>query len=935
MVILALAGSFNFSPTIAQIAQQDGAIEDMLEAILENQEFGVQRGGGIGGVGEQPMLPVVGADPNGELRETSGLSAEQMVIVQRFCEGRLEGDQLDLLALVPDFSPLEQDYCKRAGMALLQFGYDVFDGFSTPEVDVNGAIPDDYRLGVGDQIVITYRGQVSKAVQAVVDREGRIILDDFTPIAAAGRSFGEFRREVEARVEAAFVGTEVFVSLGAVRAVAVSVTGEVRSPGVHQLSGLSTIYDAVAQAGGIKKTGSLRRLVVHRDGASFELDVYDLLTGGPIPRQVVLLGGDRIVVPSVGPTVAVAGKVIRPAIYELREGQGQVTLEEILSRAGGTLRPSGLRIALVTFDEAGRVIVLEAEDRAELVRAGDLIDVGYGEDIEVGTVSLDGHVRDPGRRARAQAASVRVLVGAPENLMPGAYLPFAILETLDAATHALRHFPVNLQRILDGEIDYALKDHDRLIVLGIEDVRFLSDDSVQEQIRSSLQPSSAGLQDNIPVVAQRIINELKADLDEAERQLKLLGERGLKQGPEIVDEAQEPCRAIKVLSDVLQLAPNRFSGTVLANVPGAPNMDVDIAQTGQINCPDTFVADPYILPLLLEHTVMLSGEVRNPGLYPVTTDTRVVALASVAGGVTRKADLTRIEITRFTLDPATGTSKTIRGFADLSGQQGVAVLVGPGDVIRFNPVITDRDMGPVLLAGELARPGQYNIRRGETLSELLTRAGGLTAEAYPYGAVFTRESVKRVEREGFVRAARELDAAAVSAAARQDLGADVVAAMRQITSEIAAAEPVGRVIIEADPTVLQVRPDLDLVLQPGDTLFIPKRPSSVLVIGDVLNPGAQQFLPGMRAERYIEQAGGFQQSADQDRVYLVYPDGVAEPVNLSVWNWNYSNAQIPPGSTIVAPKDPAPFDLLRLTSEVASVVSQIAVTLASLAVITD
>jgi protein involved in polysaccharide export with SLBB domain len=280
-----------------------------------------------------------------------------------------------------------------------------------------------------------------------------------------------------------------------------------------------------------------------------------------------------------------------------------------------------------------------------------------------------------------------------------------------------------------------------------------------------------------------------------------------------------------------------------------------------------------------------------------------------------------------------GISKTVRGLADLSGQQAAAVIVNPGDVVRFNPVFTDRDTGPVLLAGEFVRPGYYDILRGETLSELLARAGGLNAQAYPYGAVFTRESVKRAEREGFIRAARELDAAAIAAAAREDVGAGAVAAMREITAEIAAADPVGRVVIEADPTVLQVRPDLDVVLQPGDAIFMPKRPNSVLVIGDVLNPGAKQFLPGTRAERYIAQAGGFQQSADQDRVYLVYPNGVAEPLSVSVWN--YSALQIPPGSTIVAPKDPAPFDLLRLTSEVASIVSQIAVTLASLAVITD
>ena len=144
-------------------------------------------------------------------------------------------------------------------------------------------------------------------------------------------------------------------------------------------------------------------------------------------------------------------------------------------------------------------------------------------------------------------------------------------------------------------------------------------------------------------------------------------------------------------------------------------------------------------------------------------------------------------------------------------------------------------------------------------------------------------------------------------------------------------EALGRVVIEADPTVLQVRPELDSVLEPGDRLFVPKRPNSVLVIGDVLSPGALQFISGSTVDQYIRQAGGFQRSADEDRVFVVYPNGEARPVLLSVWN--YTPVQVPPGSTIVIPKDPAPLNLFQIGKEFAQVVSQLAITAASLAVI--
>ena len=142
---------------------------------------------------------------------------------------------------------------------------------------------------------------------------------------------------------------------------------------------------------------------------------------------------------------------------------------------------------------------------------------------------------------------------------------------------------------------------------------------------------------------------------------------------------------------------------------------------------------------------------------------------------------------------------------------------------------------------------------------------------------------------------------------------------------------IGRVVIEADPTALQVRPELDVVLEPGDVLYMPKRPSSVLVTGDVLNPGAQQYVPGTSVDAYLRQAGGLQRSADRGRIFVLYPNGVAQPVSTSVWTYG-SSVQVPPGSAVVAPKDPAPFGLAAVR-DLTTLIGQAALTAASIAVI--
>lgn len=517
-------------------------------------------------------------------------------------------------------------------------------------------------------------------------------------------------------------------------------------------------------------------------------------------------------------------------------------------------------------------------------------------------------------------------------------LLFAALETTDPVTRARRLFPVNLQRILAGEQDFKLRDSDTLIVFGNQDIRFLSSDAVQNTILSRERA------DDIEGAGNALRGGSEAEAGQSETvaasnlfsrlQITSLGpEAAIGAGQaaafEQAIDVSERCRSLRVLEAlVAESRSGRFSNAVRA-LDGESRE----VRTEETTCPPTYEAFPDLLPFALEHVAAVNGEVRVPGAYPIIADTPLSHLVAVAGGITIDADLTSLEVSRYSPDPLKGEAVTSRKLLDLSDQNMERIRLGPGDVVRFNQVFSDRDTGPVFVSGEIARPGFYQIRRGERLSEIITRAGGLTAQAYPFGAVFTRERVRKAQQVGFRRAARELNTALALAAARRDIDPGGLLALFQLTSELSEAEAVGRVVIEADPTVLQVRPELDTVLEPRDRLVVPKRPNSVLVIGDVLSPGALQFVAGTKVDDYIRQAGGFQRSADEDRIFVVFPNGSAQPVSVSVWN--YSPIQVPPGSTIVVPKDPAPLDLFQLTREFAQIVSQLAITAASLAVISD
>ena len=161
--------------------------------------------------------------------------------------------------------------------------------------------------------------------------------------------------------------------------------------------------------------------------------------------------------------------------------------------------------------------------------------------------------------------------------------------------------------------------------------------------------------------------------------------------------------------------------------------------------------------------------------------------------------------------------------------------------------------------------------------------------------------------------------------------AGLVSTVKDLALTLRTTEAVGRVVIEADPTVLDVRPELDTLLQPGDVVHMPKRPNHVTVSGEVYNPGTIQFRAGKTADKYIDAAGGVTRTADDGRTFVVLPNGEAQRVAVSAWN--FTEVHIPPGSTLVIPRDPKPFDLLAFSTNIADLLSKLAITAASLVVI--
>lgn len=833
-------------------------------------------------------------------------------------------------------SRLELDYQKRSGREIRQYGYDLFASPVQPSMGLVGRISDDYVLGVGDEVVLILHGSTERAITTAVDREGRIVTEGLPPITAAGRTFGEVRDEIQARTSKAFIGTEAFVSLGSLRQLSVYVVGEVKRPGLYRLTSLSTALDALTVAGGVNRSGSLRKIKIVTGSQTRTLDLYRLMNGQG--GDLRLSDGARIVVPVIGGTAAVYGEVLRPGIFELpMEGN---SAKELLAFAGGTIRPTGYAYVLTRVGEEGYQQVETLANLQGRVANGDIYNVGLRRDVWVGAVELLGHVRAPGIRSIGESPTLSALLGDVETFKDYPYLLFGAIETTDPVSRARVLEPFSPEKVLFGGADRKLRDKDRVILFGRSDIDFLSASNTRrvvltgtytptpmpgEKVAQRCQPLDELARLVGDTRSERYATAVRAvfsqlDVTKVEEAADIEASRQQREAAQISAEARDDSNGRRIVTR------DEF-GAHEAEIQGkaqTPDQDQDDPM-----CPKVYRAVANLLPFTLEYVASADGAVRTPGVYPLSTPTSIGSLIAAAGGATFGADFTTIEVQSATSNDTPGTRQRVDGRTiDLA-----SVNIGPAGGIRLNTIYRAEEGGAVLLSGEFKHPGVYSIKRGEKLSEIIERAGGLSEQAYPYGAVFTRVRVKEAQEAGLQRTARELNAGLATAALKsKEMSADVLMAAQQLAEKIATVDAVGRVVIEADPRVLSERPDLDTILEGGDEILIPKRPNYVLLIGDVLNPGALQFVAGKSVKSYLREGGGIQSTADDDRIFVVYPNGAAKPVKLSSWGFN-TGAMVPPGTAIVVPKDVQPIDTLNLVRDISTIIGQLAVSAASIAVI--
>jgi protein involved in polysaccharide export with SLBB domain len=303
--------------------------------------------------------------------------------------------------------------------------------------------------------------------------------------------------------------------------------------------------------------------------------------------------------------------------------------------------------------------------------------------------------------------------------------------------------------------------------------------------------------------------------------------------------------------------------------------------------------------------VRVGGQVRAEGEYPLESGMRVSDLLRAGGGLGASAYLTSAELTRYAVVDGQYRETELIDVdltAALRGDAAADIALTPYDFLNVKEVPRWKGQETVSIEGEVVFPGDYPIRRGETLSSVLRRAGGLTDLAFPEGSIFTRQELVEREKEQLEVMARRVERDLAAISVTDPNASETITTGQALISQLRSAVATGRLVIRLDQ-IADGLPEADVILKDGDVLRVPDQRQEVTVLGEVQYATSHLYDRSLTRDQYIGKSGGLTSRADQRRVYVVRANGEVVADSGARWFQRGSSSGMRPGDTIVVPLD--------------------------------
>jgi protein involved in polysaccharide export with SLBB domain len=583
------------------------------------------------------------------------------------------------------------------------------------------------------------------------------------------------------------------------------------------------------------------------------IDLYKFLLEGDKSHDMRLCSGDTIFVPLRGPLVGVAGEITRPAMYELK---GSTTVTELIKLSGG-VKPTGylhrIQIERLHHHEKNTVEDIpfdgKNKDKDINVFEGDFVLVFPIPEQAYKYVELTGMVLRPGRYELKEGMKIGELLDA------GKLLEEACVEKIDVIrTYKDKHqqvISINLNKQDTGQ-GLELQEWDRVVVYSSWDMKPRNRVSISGFVKT---PGAYDLLEDMTV-------------------------------GDIICQAGGITKAAEIIHvEIIRTTVSGQTEIISVDINDVLDKDraVPLQQFDHVYVYSVF--EPESIPV-----VKITGQVKKHGVYSFTEGMRISDLIARAGGLEKSAALLNAELSRMVKDekgvsflnmPVNLKKMIIENNADED------TILQEDDSLFIRQIPEWRTEDTVTISGEVLFPGTYAITKDERLTSVIERAGMFTKEAFLAGAVFNRQSVReqqeQIEKNRFLLIEEEALLQEESRLLDEKLSPEefnkkqqALLNKRKLLKLSVAKMPKGRIVLNiANLKKLENSSD-NIILCHGDSIFIPKTPVSVIVMGEVNNPGAILYHGGKSIKYYINTAGGITKHADKPGIYTIKPNGRVE-----------------------------------------------------------
>ena len=710
------------------------------------------------------------------------------------------------------------------------FGYEVFHNNSISfSPNMNMATPKDYVVGPGDQLIVQVYGIAQASFNLYVNTEGKVVIPNVGVVHVGSLSIDAVKTMLTQKIGTRYAGLQgsnpssfLMLTVGNIRTIKINIVGDVKTPGAYELPSFTTIFNALYAAGGPTINGSFREVQLFRGGKQIaNTDLYEFLLKGKTDKNLRLEDNDVLLIPKYNKRVELVGEVRRNLFFELK---GKETVETLIEMAGGFTESAYKKMVTIQRINGLNKSIINVTDKEQastVLEDGDFIAIGktltnYKNRIQIlGSVNRTG---DYELKANMKVADLVELAG---GLKADAFYKRAILYRTNNDLQQ-ESINIDLSKAIEKETtnNIVLQKEDLLVIASIYDIKENYFVTLQGEVnQTGVFPYTKGM----------TIGELI---------LKANGFKEAASGSSI-----ELVRRVRDDNDKIA---NIIHVEVEKDL-SIKNTDKDIALE-----PFDQVYVRAAVGFRNLKKVYVQGEANYTGQYIMDKPNMTIGdLLKRAGGVLNSSNVKGAVLIRRTIfyNKVSNENEYLNKLEELRARYVDSTNSGFTESAKIKLSQIDKEINELYVK---------KIKNQETSADI----GNLSKSSDPRNKKDTTSKTKnKTEQENIEDLKTALQARVFKNLRDVTVNEDQYQFVSINLEKIIAATSASK---------------YDVQLQEGDILYIPTFNETVSVSGDVLYPVAVKYEEGATLKDYINQAGGFNNTALKSKAYVVEANGVVK-----------------------------------------------------------